>query len=60
MLGVISFDAARYGPAATLTAINTAAQEAGHLLSSIALDTAEPATVVEPRTGCPPRARTGG
>ncbi|MDO0909704.1 LacI family DNA-binding transcriptional regulator [Streptomyces sp. DT2A-34] len=47
MLGVISFDAARYGPAAILTAINTAAQEAGYLLSSIALDTAEPDTVVE-------------
>ncbi|MGN9762439.1 LacI family DNA-binding transcriptional regulator [Streptomyces sp. SD31] len=47
MLGVISFDAARYGPASILTAINTAAQEAGYLLSSIALDTAEPDTVVE-------------
>ncbi|MFJ6386543.1 LacI family DNA-binding transcriptional regulator [Streptomyces sp. NPDC091972] len=47
MLGVISFDAARYGPAAILTAINTAAQEAGYLLSSIALDSAEPGTVVE-------------
>ncbi|MGI5380114.1 LacI family DNA-binding transcriptional regulator [Streptomyces sp. CA-251387] len=46
MVGVISFDAARYGPAAILTAINTAAQEAGYLLSSIALDTAEPDTVV--------------
>jgi DNA-binding LacI/PurR family transcriptional regulator len=47
MVGVISFDAARYGPAAMLTAINTAAQEAGYLLSSIALDTADPDTVVE-------------
>ncbi|MFD0432767.1 LacI family DNA-binding transcriptional regulator [Streptomyces chartreusis] len=47
MVGVISFDAARYGPASILTAINTAAQEAGYLLSSIALDTAEPDTVVE-------------
>lgn len=47
MVGVISFDAARYGPASILTAINTAAQEAGYLLSSIALDTAEPETVVE-------------
>ncbi|WP_028809184.1 LacI family DNA-binding transcriptional regulator [Streptomyces sp. 351MFTsu5.1] len=47
MLGVISFDAARYGPASILTAINTAAQEAGYLLSSIALDTAEHDTVVE-------------
>lgn len=46
MVGVISFDAARYGPAAILTAINTAAQEAGYLLSSIALDTADPDTVV--------------
>jgi DNA-binding LacI/PurR family transcriptional regulator len=46
MLGVISFDAARYGPASTLTAINTAAQKAGYLLSSIALDdTADHATV---------------
>ncbi|MGW5636215.1 LacI family DNA-binding transcriptional regulator [Streptomyces sp. NPDC003832] len=47
MLGVISFDAARYGPASILTAINTAAQEAGYLVSSIALDTADPATVTE-------------
>jgi DNA-binding LacI/PurR family transcriptional regulator len=47
MLGVISFDAARYGPASILTAINTAAQEAGYLLSSIALDTADSDTVVE-------------
>ncbi|MFG2269729.1 LacI family transcriptional regulator [Streptomyces sp. WAC 01325] len=47
MVGVISFDATRYGPASILTAINTAAQEAGYLLSSIALDTAEPDTVVE-------------
>ncbi|MGW0827668.1 LacI family DNA-binding transcriptional regulator [Streptomyces sp. NPDC002845] len=46
MLGVISFDAARYGPASTLTAINTAAQEAGYLVSSIALDTADRDTVV--------------
>ncbi|WP_371667802.1 LacI family DNA-binding transcriptional regulator [Streptomyces sp. NBC_00289] len=46
MLGVISFDAARYGPAAILTAINTAAQEAGYLVSSIALDTADHDTVV--------------
>lgn len=47
MLGVISFDAARYGPASILTAINTAAQEAGYLVSSIALDTADPDTVVQ-------------
>ncbi|MGX5207684.1 LacI family DNA-binding transcriptional regulator [Streptomyces violaceus] len=47
MLGVISFDAARYGPASILTAINTAAQEAGYLVSSIALDTADQSTVVE-------------
>lgn len=47
MLGVISFDAARYGPASTLTAINTAAQEAGYLISSIALDTADRDTVVQ-------------
>ncbi|MEV1080222.1 LacI family DNA-binding transcriptional regulator [Streptomyces sp. NPDC050211] len=47
MLGVISFDAARYGPASILTAINTAAQEAGYLVSSIALDTADPHTVVQ-------------
>ncbi|MFD7130004.1 LacI family DNA-binding transcriptional regulator [Streptomyces sp. NPDC059894] len=46
MLGVISFDAARYGPASTLTAINTAAQAAGYLVSSIALDTADRDTVV--------------
>ncbi|MFF0006357.1 LacI family DNA-binding transcriptional regulator [Streptomyces tibetensis] len=47
MLGVISFDAARYGPASILTAINTAAQKAGYLVSSIALDTADHDTVVE-------------
>ncbi|MDG9719635.1 LacI family DNA-binding transcriptional regulator [Streptomyces sp. DH24] len=47
MLGVLSFDAARYGPAAILTAVNTAAQEAGYLISSIALDTADHDTVVE-------------
>ncbi|MGW0707202.1 LacI family DNA-binding transcriptional regulator [Streptomyces sp. NPDC002643] len=47
MLGVISFDAARYGPASTLIAINTAAQEAGYLVSSIALDTADRDTVVQ-------------
>ncbi|PAZ10243.1 LacI family transcriptional regulator [Streptomyces sp. SA15] len=47
MLGVISFDAARYGPASVLTAINTAAQEAGYLVSSIALDTADHDTVIE-------------
>lgn len=48
MLGVISFDAARYGPANILTAINTAAQKAGYLLSSIALDdTADHNTVAE-------------
>lgn len=47
MLGVISFDAARYGPASTLTAINTAAQDAGYLVSSIALDTADRDTVVQ-------------
>ncbi|MEU3337567.1 LacI family DNA-binding transcriptional regulator [Streptomyces sp. NPDC006668] len=46
MLGVISFDAARYGPASVLTAINTAAQDAGYLVSSIALDTADRDTVV--------------
>ena len=46
MLGVISFDAARYGPASTLTAINRAAQEAGYLVSSIALDIADRDTVV--------------
>ncbi|MBZ9643608.1 LacI family DNA-binding transcriptional regulator [Streptomyces sp. PSKA30] len=46
MVGVISFDAARYGPASILTAINTAAQGAGYLVSSIALDTAERDTVV--------------
>ncbi|MFJ3668906.1 LacI family DNA-binding transcriptional regulator [Streptomyces sp. NPDC090106] len=48
MLGVISFDAARYGPANILTAINTAAQSAGYLVSSIALDdTADRSTVAE-------------
>jgi DNA-binding LacI/PurR family transcriptional regulator len=46
MLGVISFDAARYGPASVLTAVNTAAQGAGYLVSSIALDTADRDTVV--------------
>ena len=47
MLGVISFDAARYGPASILTAINTAAQQAGYLVSSIALDSADRNTVVD-------------
>ncbi|WP_320779608.1 LacI family DNA-binding transcriptional regulator [Streptomyces sp. CRN 30] len=47
MLGVISFDAARYGPAAILTAVDTAAQKAGYLVSSIALDTADRETVVQ-------------
>ncbi|MFJ7333094.1 LacI family DNA-binding transcriptional regulator [Streptomyces sp. NPDC101110] len=47
MLGVISFDAARYGPASILTAINRAALEAGYLVSSIALETADHDTVVE-------------
>ncbi len=46
MLGVISFDAAEYGPAATLTAINGAALDAGYLVSSIALTTADRSTVV--------------
>jgi DNA-binding LacI/PurR family transcriptional regulator len=46
MLGVMSFDAARYGPASILTAINTAAQGAGYLVSSIALDTADRDTVL--------------
>jgi DNA-binding LacI/PurR family transcriptional regulator len=46
MLGVISFDAARFGPASILTAINSAAQDAGYLVSSIALDTADRDTVV--------------
>ncbi|MFI9581341.1 LacI family DNA-binding transcriptional regulator [Streptomyces sp. NPDC052236] len=46
MLGVISFDAARYGPASVLTAINTAAQAAGYLVSSIAIGTADRDTVV--------------
>ena len=46
MLGVISFDAARYGPASILTAIDTAAQDAGYLVSSIALDTADRDPVV--------------
>ncbi|MFH8294116.1 LacI family DNA-binding transcriptional regulator [Streptomyces sp. NPDC018059] len=45
-LGVLSFDAARYGPAAILTAVNAAALEAGYLVSSIALDTADRETVV--------------
>ncbi|MCZ9346432.1 LacI family DNA-binding transcriptional regulator [Streptomyces sp. TRM76130] len=47
MLGVISFDAARYGPAAVLAAVDAAAQKAGYLVSSIALDTADRDTVVE-------------
>ncbi|MGP2440360.1 LacI family DNA-binding transcriptional regulator [Streptomyces sp. JW3] len=46
MLGVISFDAARYGPAAILAAVDTAGQKAGYLVSSIALDTADRDTVV--------------
>lgn len=46
MLGVISFDAARFGPASVLTAINTAAQDAGYLVSSIAIATADPDPVL--------------
>ncbi|MER6347112.1 LacI family DNA-binding transcriptional regulator [Streptomyces sp. NPDC001595] len=46
MLGVISFDAARYGPAAILTAVDTAARHAGYLVVSIALDTDDHDTVV--------------
>ncbi|MEV0219590.1 LacI family DNA-binding transcriptional regulator [Streptomyces sp. NPDC050704] len=46
MLGVISFDAARFGPASILTAINRAGQDAGYLVSSIALDTADRDTLV--------------
>ncbi|MFI0818380.1 LacI family DNA-binding transcriptional regulator [Streptomyces sp. NPDC021098] len=44
-LGVISFDAARFGPAATLAGINQAAQEAGYLVSTIALTAADQAAV---------------
>ncbi|MBA6438005.1 LacI family DNA-binding transcriptional regulator [Streptomyces sp. GMR22] len=44
-LGVISFDAARFGPAATLAGINEAAQEAGYLVSTIALTAADQAAV---------------
>ncbi|GAA4791428.1 LacI family DNA-binding transcriptional regulator [Streptomyces ziwulingensis] len=47
MLGVLSFDAARYGPAAMLTAIDAAARDAGYLVGSIALDTADRNTVAE-------------
>jgi DNA-binding LacI/PurR family transcriptional regulator len=46
-VGVLSFDAARYGPAAMLTAIDGAAREAGYLVSSIALGTADRDTVAE-------------
>ncbi|WP_320784961.1 LacI family DNA-binding transcriptional regulator [Streptomyces sp. CRN 30] len=46
-LGVISFDAARFGPASILTAINTAAQDSGYLVSSIAITTADPEPVAQ-------------
>lgn len=59
MLGVISFDAARYGPASILTAINTAAQDANYLVSSIALDTADHDTVVEAVDRLSAEGRTG-
>ncbi|MDA2813476.1 LacI family DNA-binding transcriptional regulator [Nocardiopsis sp. RSe5-2] len=45
MLGVISFDAARFGPASILAAVNAGAQEEGYLVSSIALDSTDPGTV---------------
>ena len=47
LLGVVSFEASRYGPASALTAINTAAREAGYLVSSIAVDTADHDTVAD-------------
>ncbi|GAA2274090.1 LacI family transcriptional regulator [Streptomyces ruber] len=46
MLGVISFDAARYGPASILTAVNTAAQESGYLVGSVAITTGDPDPVL--------------
>ncbi|MFD8380201.1 LacI family DNA-binding transcriptional regulator [Streptomyces sp. NPDC059679] len=45
MLGVISFDATRFGPAATLAGINEAAQSAGYLVSTIALTATDQASV---------------
>lgn len=47
ILGVISFDAARHGPASILTAINLAAREAGYLISSIALPLSDAHTVMQ-------------
>lgn len=47
VLGVISFDASRHGPASILTAINLAAREAGYLISSIALSLSDADTVME-------------
>ncbi|MDT0544700.1 MULTISPECIES: LacI family DNA-binding transcriptional regulator [Streptomyces] len=45
MLGVISFDATRFGPAAILAGINEAAQSAGYLVSTIALTAADRTSV---------------
>ncbi|MFE2020945.1 LacI family DNA-binding transcriptional regulator [Streptomyces sp. NPDC059499] len=47
VLGVISFDAARHGPASLLTAINLAAREAGYLISSISLPPSDADTVMK-------------
>jgi hypothetical protein len=47
MLGVLSFDAARYGPAAVLAAVNPAAQETGCPISAIPVGTAGHDAVVE-------------
>ncbi|MEU7297842.1 LacI family DNA-binding transcriptional regulator [Streptomyces exfoliatus] len=47
VLGVISFDASRHGPASILTAINLAAREAGYLISSIALPPSEASAVAQ-------------
>ncbi|HET6857555.1 MAG TPA: LacI family DNA-binding transcriptional regulator [Streptomyces sp.] len=47
ILGVISFDAARHGPASILTAINTEARETGYLISSIALPPSDAGSVMQ-------------
>jgi DNA-binding LacI/PurR family transcriptional regulator len=44
ILGVVSFDTALYGPAATLSGIEQAAREAGYFLSVVTLQLASPWT----------------
>lgn len=47
VIGVITFDTFRYGPAATLEGIGEAAWDVGYLVSTVALRSAEPRAVME-------------